>query len=247
MVLDQQEFNMKVALVCIAKNEDNYIQEWIDYNLKLGFDHIFIYRNNWKFESSNKNVTVIDFPGNVKQLPAYNDFINNNVGIYDWGAFFDVDEFLVLKKHNNIKEFISEYTEHDSIAVNWVLFGNNGLSNVIDNNYSLITRFTKRQHNVDPHIKVIVKIKNNVKFVLPHNTNTSWISPEKIVGNGPFNYKGSDEIVQLNHYFCKTKEEYIEKINRGRSDTNFSRKINEYDPYNLNEIIDTTALTFFKK
>ena len=36
---------MKVALVCIAKEEDNYIQEWIDYNKKLGFDDIIIYQN----------------------------------------------------------------------------------------------------------------------------------------------------------------------------------------------------------
>ena len=33
---------MKVALVCIAKNEDNYIQEWINYNLKLGFDKTLV-------------------------------------------------------------------------------------------------------------------------------------------------------------------------------------------------------------
>jgi hypothetical protein len=238
---------MKVALVCIAKNEDNYIQEWIEYNLKLGFDHIFIYKNNWEYRNDNQSVTVIDFPGNVKQLPAYNDFITKNIGIYDWAAFFDVDEFLVLKKHNNIKEFISDYNEYDSIAINWVLFGDNGLTEIRDNNYSLLERFTKRQVGVNHHIKVIVKVKNNVRFVLPHNTNTLWISPEKIVGNGPFNYRGSDEIAQLNHYFCKTKEEFTEKINRGRSDTLFHRKINEFDIYNLNDITDISGLKFFKK
>lgn len=34
---------MKTALVCIAKNEDNYIDEWIEYHLMLGFDRIFVY------------------------------------------------------------------------------------------------------------------------------------------------------------------------------------------------------------
>jgi len=41
---------MTTALVCIAKNEDHYIEEWIAYHLKLGFDHIFIYAYNWEFE-----------------------------------------------------------------------------------------------------------------------------------------------------------------------------------------------------
>lgn len=34
---------MKTALVCIAKNEDHYIDEWLKYYLKLGFADIFIF------------------------------------------------------------------------------------------------------------------------------------------------------------------------------------------------------------
>lgn len=34
---------MKSAIVCIAKNEDHYIDEWIKYHLKLGFAKIFVY------------------------------------------------------------------------------------------------------------------------------------------------------------------------------------------------------------
>jgi hypothetical protein len=34
---------MKTALVCIAKDEDHYIDEWLLYHLKLGFSDIFVY------------------------------------------------------------------------------------------------------------------------------------------------------------------------------------------------------------
>lgn len=34
---------MKTAIVCIAKNEDNYINEWIKYHTKLGFDYVCVY------------------------------------------------------------------------------------------------------------------------------------------------------------------------------------------------------------
>jgi len=32
-----------VALIAIAKDEDEYLKEWVDYNLKVGFDDIYVY------------------------------------------------------------------------------------------------------------------------------------------------------------------------------------------------------------
>ena len=30
---------MKVVICCIARKENRYLQEWLDYHLGLGFDH----------------------------------------------------------------------------------------------------------------------------------------------------------------------------------------------------------------
>lgn len=236
---------MKIALVCIAKNEDNYIDEWIDYHLKLGFDDVVIYRNNWEYTNDDNRVKIIDYPGEVRQLSAYNDFINKNIGVYDWAAFFDVDEFLVLKKHSNVKEFISDYTTHDSIAVNWVFFGSNGYEKVIDGNYKVLGRFTKRSSEINLQIKTIVKLQKDVIFISPHNTNKFWVSPENKIGVGPFNKTGSDNIAQLNHYCCKSRLEFEEKVNRGRADSPTLRSLSEFSDYDTNEIEDLTALNFY--
>ena len=38
---------MSDACICaIAKNEDLYLDEWIQYHLALGFKHIFLYDNH---------------------------------------------------------------------------------------------------------------------------------------------------------------------------------------------------------
>ena len=37
---------MKVAIIAIAKNENLYINEWLDYHFKLGFDNIIICEND---------------------------------------------------------------------------------------------------------------------------------------------------------------------------------------------------------
>ena len=236
---------MKVALVCIAKNEDNYIQEWIDYNLKLGFDHIFIYKNNWEYKSDNQKVTVINFPGEVQQLNAYNNFIDTYHGVYDWAAFFDVDEFLVLKKHDNIKHFLSDYNIHEVLAVNWVIFGNNGNKNIENDNYSLVERFTKRCKGTDQHIKTICKVNPTTRFTLPHNTNKPWITANGKTGIGPFNKNGDDSIVQLNHYFYKSWNEFVNKVNRGRADTKIQYNINSFNFELCNEVEDFHAYKFY--
>ena len=37
---------MKSAIRAIARNEEDYLLEWINYHLNLGFDHIFLCDNN---------------------------------------------------------------------------------------------------------------------------------------------------------------------------------------------------------
>lgn len=235
---------MKVALVCIAKLEDNYIDEWIDYHLKLGFDDIFIYENNWRYNKDREHVIKIPFDGEVKQIISYNTFIQSYAGAYDWAAFMDVDEFLVLKKHKNVHEFIIDYQEYDGIGVNWVLFGDNNLLAPADN-YSVLNRFTKRQKGVNEHIKSIIKLNKKVIMRVHNPTNINLIDTNKHNFRGPFNSKGDDTIAQINHYFTKTKSEFIEKRNRGRADCNFLRSLNEFDYHNFNDIDDFIALEFY--
>jgi hypothetical protein len=232
---------MKVSLVCIAKNEDNYIKEWIDYHLKIGFDDIHIYMNDWRIELEKENVYTYELDGSGAQLKAYNNFINSKSEQNQWVAFFDVDEFLVLKKHLNVKDFLRDYSDLPAIGINWVFFGDNGLSSVQDGEYSLINRFTKRGTKVDRHIKTILKINDGVIMPHVHHPNIRLYDTNRRQFSGPFNNFGDDNIAQLNHYFCKTYEEYVEKVSRGRADIkNGKRNLNEFHPCNLNEVEDLT-------
>lgn len=239
---------IKVALVCIAKNEDNYIEEWINYNTKLGFDDIFIYENDWKCNIERDNLHKIQFDGKNAQISAYNDFLKKYKNDYDWVAFFDVDEFLVLKKHNDIKSFIQSYSNYNAIGINWVLFGDNNLQ--FDGDYSVLSRFTKRQIGVNEHIKSIVKMKENIFQHVHHPDHTEIVSPNYNLFDGPFNPNGNDEIAQLNHYFCKTWDEWNDKKSRGRADLPVEhesqiRPDSDFHRHNFNEIVDTSALDFY--
>ncbi len=236
----------KIALVCIAKNEDHYIDEWIDYHKKLGFDDIFIYENNWEYNGIHEDVKIFPVVGEVMQIPAYNHFMNNYHRDYDWAAFIDIDEFIVLKQHTNIHDFVKLYGATNSIAMNWVMFGDNGHEKV-DGDYSVLKRFTKRQSTSDQHIKVITRVTPHIKFVYPHCTDNRWMDTNGKEGSGPFNPNGPIDVIQLNHYFTKTREEFQEKINRGRADSHHpihQRTMSEFDKGNFNEVEDLNAYNF---
>jgi hypothetical protein len=234
---------MRVALVCIAKDEDNYIEEWIKYNFKLGFDDIFVYQNNWRLNIEMDNVHKVEFDGKGIQPPAYNHFIQSNHTQYDWVAFFDVDEFLVLKKHQTIKEFISSYADYDAIGINWFLFGDSNLK--FDGNYSLINRFKFRQSRMNEHVKCILKMNKNIQYDIHCPINCSIVDTDFNLFNGSFNPNGKDDVAQLNHYFCKTLDEWQQKKNRGRPNTYEKRTDDDFHNHNFNEVEDTLALNFY--
>lgn len=249
---------MKVALVCIAKNEDKYIEEWILYNKFLGFDNIFIYQNNWRLNLSSQInsdyfkdfVRAIEFDGHAKQRPAYNHFLSNFSSEFNWAAFLDVDEFIFLKKHSNIKDFIVEYERCQAIAINWVLFGDNYYSGKPISDYSLLKRFTKRQKLVCHQVKSVISLKERKrKFKMnihhPMGLKSYDTSLNRVIG--PWNYHGNDNVAQVNHYFCKTFEEFTKKVERGNADSSGRRKFNDFYSHNFNEVDDFGALEFFNK
>lgn len=255
---------MEIALVCIAKDEDHYIDEWLKYHFKLGFTRAFVYQNNWRYKgdkSQYENVEWIEFDGEYMQMKAYNDFIDNMSNGIDFAGFFDVDEFLCLKKDADAQQFFSRYSDYYAFCVNWRLFGDNGLKNVIDDNWSVVERFTRCQDKMNKHIKTFLNInrcKNMFHFVNPHYVDASLQydivvdSTKDHFVHGPFNENASNEVAQLNHYNIKTFEEYQMKMARGRADCTPDHPLYHYslqlfNEHNFNDVEDMTALKFMRQ
>jgi len=257
--------NRHIYLCCIAKNEDHYIQEWIDYHLKLGFEKILIFANNWKYENDQENVEVFPMPGASQQSYSYNYFLRRFRKKFWWVAFYDVDEFLVLHKHRNMEELLLEYDDVQAIGINWARFGSNGHEKVIDGNYNVLERFTKRateadqEKHEDTAIKVMMRYTNYNKIDL-HNCLgvTHTLSRKEI--NSPkekFDSKARPRnkpiewnVAQLNHYYIKSYEEAVNiKIARGTADGGENKpltRLKQIDKYS-NTVDDFTAYNFMHK
>jgi hypothetical protein len=253
------------VIVCIAKLESDYIEEFVRYHLSLGFKHIYLYDNEdvptyekllYKYK---ENITVIHLPFNnyikAVQYTALDDFIAKYLFTTNIThvAHIDIDEFICLKKHNNICDFINEYIIDDcqGIGMNWRFFGSSGKSE--KTNEPLTIRFTKCEQNGNKHIKTLFKKDNFLRFGTCHDVILSKghiKSTNKSIINGPFNNNIDFEVIQLNHYKCKTLPEFRYIRTRQRADVKRSDHENVDETFKLwdiNEIEDLTAYNFYKK
>lgn len=238
-----------VILCAIALNEDLYVDEWINHHLNIGFDHIFIYDNSpsntLKHLSGEYNglVTVIHYPGKMRQVPAYEQHTMKLKHTHAWCAFIDLDEFIVLRKHACIRDLLIDICPNGgALVLNWVFFGSSGRASYTPE--PVVKRFTMRAKEVNRHIKTIAYMPHVAAFEGCHAVRLcAGMNPRDCHGrvvNGPFNDGGSEDIACIYHYFTKSKDEYLLKMQRGKADACDIRKITEFDAHDFNEIADNT-------
>jgi Glycosyl transferase family 2 len=223
----------KAAICAIVLEEDAYIQEWVDYHLGLGFDFIYIFDNSenfdlkgWGAEQQTEQVRVIHFPGLVKQNEAYRNCSSElfTLGYHKWVAFFDLDEFLVLRRHKTVSSFLNKFLKSGGLGINWIHMGSSNRQ--IYEPIPVTLRFQYKMGNrTNIHIKSIA-VLNDINFGGKFHCHFPPIKKRfKIVDTngkrirGPFNRNGPQDIASLYHFFSKSKKEFYSKRVRGRADT----------------------------
>lgn len=237
---------MKTSICAIARNEKDYLSEWIVYHLNLGFNHIFLYDNNdLENESTTQlcagqawkeQVTIIDYRGKTAaQLSAYNECYESNRNNFDWIAFIDIDEFITFGAEctqKTINQYLECVNNFDVIVINWMYYGDN--EEIYQRKEGVISRFPKTLPNleVNKYVKSIVKTSANIKFVRnPHCVDGQVRICDDCQQKAPYNEpfkEPSFRKLYIRHYGTKTIDEFIRnKILRGAADQNSN-------PYNLN-------------
>ena len=264
---------MKSAVVAIAKNEDRYIDEWILYNMRLGFDQIVLIQNNWTYSGrylGNSKLRLVKYeksePG--AQCYAYNSYIKYMSDGFDFACFFDIDEFLVLKKHKNVNKFLEEYSGFGAVAFNWAVFGDSGRKDVSDGNYSVLERFTMRGRVLNKHVKIAVNLNSarssgdSFHPYCPHYTigssrgDATVNTSKRSFVHGPFNESDLEEcekVAYLCHFRNKTIDECREKCKTNATGFNVHMSNlyvegfqEEFDKFNQNEVEDVSARDFMR-
>jgi hypothetical protein len=233
-----------VAICAIQKQGLKYLEEWIDYYLVLGINKIYLYDNspdyelkNWTYNPSDI-LEILHFPGEAQQKQAYDHCARKvkKKRLYQWIAFFDLDEFLVLKKHSTIQEMIVAVTQgvkpenRSGLAINWLLFDYN--NHLHYQPLPVSQRFQRREGAVNMHVKTIVYVENYAGYINPHSFLYSrrdlfaMDTTGKQLNESPwFNPNGPSDIAVLYHYSTKSIDEYHSRCERGRADASREQEL----------------------
>ncbi len=222
-----------LALCCIAKDEDASLREWICYHSLLGVEHFIIYdnfsaypiRHRLKEFGAQKNITLLVLPGQAMQMQAYQHCLDNFGEQFKWIGFLDLDEFVCLKKDDDLRVFLSEYENYAGLALNWRLFGSN--VHIQKPAGPVIANYTQaypEKAQIHLHVKSFVQPARTFSVSRPHNF---LYKPGEFCVNARHRPLPSDTPFSqpeygsawINHYYFKSQQDWEEKLLRGRSDT----------------------------
>jgi len=140
-----------------------------------------------------------------------------------------VDEFIVLKKDNDIKHFLKRYEPFGGIGIQWKCFGSSGIQKKPK---SIIESYIHATETADnKHIKTIVQTKYAVKPTSPHSfsyvSGKCCVNEKKKVVKWAYNKPYTYTYVQLNHYVTRSREDFELKRKRGGGNIRTSTKLTE--------------------
>lgn len=99
----------------------------------------------------------------LKQLYVLNWFIKNYKKQFNWILVCDVDEFLFLRKYNNINNYVNYYADKykdlGAILFYWCIFGSSYLDYFPNNNLHLFENFVMSEYVLSSFGKMIVKVE----------------------------------------------------------------------------------------
>ena len=236
---------IKLCILTIIKNEQQYLEEWIKYHLNLGINYIFIFEDI----NSNSHKEITDKYKNVS-LISVNQLINTHIqGLYmkyglqyikdnydyNWCFVIDIDEYITLE-NDTIQSVMQQFKDYDAVVLQWQNYGANGL--VYKPNYKdkgIIETYIKKS-NISSKDGIIKSVKtvynlntyNKKLFISNHipSKRTNWCRTNFSTNIKEVVY----DKIYLRHYFTKSFEEYVWKVYiRGM----FSKNYRNFDDFFL--------------
>lgn len=247
-----------LSVCCIAKDEHPFLLEWIHHHLLVGAEKIIVFdnesspplRDSLREHIDLDLVDLFEIKGKEKQLPAYHHCLREYKDKSKWIAFIDVDEFLIPKKHSDVRMILADYEDFGGLGVHWVEFGSSGhLTRPQGTQLRNYVRRFPLDYPKNTHFKSIVQPGRVMSTCDPHRFiyREPWYCVDEnafplAASQGPFTARD----IQLNHYYYRSQEDYCRKLDRGRADRadeEGRRRHEEFFPQlNQATILDTCAV-----
>lgn len=238
-----------ICMAAILRDEEPFLDEWLVYHKMIGIDHFFLYDDapnlplQELLQPHANYITVIPwynmhdhYSGRNRQTKAYMHAVTEYSAGFDWITFIDGDEFIVLRKHETIREFLADFPDAVSISLRWHVFGHNGY---YDDPPGLITAsLIRRKRLPDYNVKSITRPEAITYIKNAHSCELKY-SREVDANNNEHSmydiYEGLSDVAHINHYQCRSFKRWMQRTKRGDVTFDFLEKVPDSDLWRLNE------------
>lgn len=250
-------------LICaIIKDEQPYLEEWLQYHLSLGFDKIYLFedcdsKSHAEITDKYENVILdayINYMGtdkverNNRQISLYSKFRADNYN-RGWCAFIDIDEFFMLDKEYTLDKLCEEYSQYSCIGLYWKMYNANG--HIAKPNESTVLAYTRSTNFIKNDmfwcVKSFVNLSSADIFYDVHSlygavdVNLNLVTTVQQRKHAQVVYKKA----WINHYFTKSFEDWIYRMTVRGDLVKDHRKFNNFFELNPDLIIYKNILLDF--
>ncbi len=258
---------MKTAICLIVRNEARDIAEWIAFHSVAGFDTQIVFDNRSddgttdivKAAATRLDLRYHHWPqsGPDSQVLAYEAACAAYKLEFDWIAFVDSDEFVMIAGGETVNAYLARFDGWSGVALNWALYGSDGHTEFPDG--LVLESFTRRARpDFFParHVKSIIRPGFAARCLNPHCFDLRgdrlgsyatarqkamhwWPAPEL---GGILPGVGLDVpeygMARVNHYFTRSRAHWLAKLQRGYPSDVAIRKMAQFDEYDRNDVLD---------
>jgi hypothetical protein len=213
-----------VALCLRFRDEARYLAEWLEYYQAAGVSHFFLY-NNFSADEylpviepwlTAGRVTLVDWPKVPASPAAEEDCIRRSLGRFQWVGFLDADEFVVIRDGSSIGDFLDRFPSAPAVGLHWRFYGSS--MHRLRPSAPVIVAYQRRAPLPNRHIKTFLRPERAAQCRNPH----SWFYYPMGIARGELSkplYGSLDshptaDTAWINHYACKSEEDYLEKASR---------------------------------
>lgn len=248
---------MKVCICTMIKNEHQYLEDWLKYNISLGVDKIFITEDIGS--ESHKDITdkysEVEIFKMEKPSEDAQTYGQHNCQIamfkyvkslneFDWCFIIDIDEYITITEDISLKDFLNQYSEYSELILYWKNYGANG--HIEKPDYSKVESYreyyTKEcdYSDYDKKFGYIMKKGINLNQIdSTYRVNNHLHSTGNYIKTNfqkRIHYPCFDR-AYISHYTTKSWEEYKWKVlNRGMC-YKHHRKINDFFEMNTDMLL----------
>ena len=244
-----------LTIGAVFRMENSWLDEWIRYHLAVGVEHFVLFNDDDDTHVSDRILKPYVDQGLVENIHMnrggnpfnhigrYRNIIESMSGRTRWLAFIDLDELILPRSCNDIRQLLQDYEGHSGFAMNWSIYGTGG-------------------HVKRPPTQINHLLYRSETHWEPNRFVKSIVKPEKVIldkmgcvhhfpteGNDTVNenhepvhsmtHAISTEKIRLNHYVVRSYQDFWEVKIKRNSAIGVPPFDSEYlDYHDRNEVFD---------